>query len=377
MAKALKGYSEIKRRLKTGKGRGVVRDAENGTVSVSVPNIVRLVDGTWEIDNYVEIKTLDELKAYEEQNQEFMNLIKTRYPSIISRIFKNAYTTLYDTSKKTVASNILNGGVIDYDSAVIQTASTVVDPLPTCRYIVSRVNAENSPVQGKTQKIKPVVRPKGEVLEMLGAGKGKGFFLPEITENGVVVLPTKQNMLSCRFFAVSEGKYSEDQIYEYFATNMRMSESREFDEHDLWRVVEASKELYSIVNNMSSASQDKFENVNKYLRGLSIVNDFCSRRYNPDMSLIEAKYGKKKVQEIEGGDFEFDTPQFDEEDGQTVAEEKKGLLKISVVGGTVTQTGIKDGQLVMTISNDGQLYYEPVYSEDESTVTFVPIQPGN
>ena len=372
MAKIIKTYNEVKKGLKTGKGPYVHRNVQGEVFAVSLPNIVRFVDGKWQFDEYVEIGTLEELKEYEMQNQEFVTILKSQYPTIVSRIFKNAYTTLYDAGKQTVASQVLDGSVVDFDSAVLHTNSTVLGAVPTCRYIVSKVNADNSSVKtGVVPTIKPYKRPKEEVLEQLGSKK-TGFFLPEITENGVVVLPTKHNLLSCRFFAVTESQFSEEEVYKYLAENMMVSEHLSFDEHDLWRVVEASKDAYDALNGIGDTS----DRSTKLAKSLAVINDFCSRRYNPDMSVIESKYGKKKVKEIVdlGPEMDIDpgfVPEMEPE-----VEPERGYSKIVVEGPTDTKTSISGGKLIMTISGDGQVRYEPVFNEDEKVVTFVPIESG-
>ena len=345
-------------------------DSTEPFFSVRLPNIYKNSNGEWDYDGtMVDIGTLAEFNQYVDENEELYEIIKAQYPSVISTIWRSAFSKLYGT--ETVASKMLHGGTVDFDAVTLATAYEDSGEAPTINYIITKVNgkkAKNNPTA-----IKPYKKANSQVMSMLNSGK-EGYFLPEITENGVVVTATKNKRLNARCFAVEAGEYSEEQIREYLLANaeaMAMSseeQTKRETEAIVDEIMEKAKEAYrAIMSSDYSAIQESVER----------MNDLCSFVYRPDFSLIEEKAARRKPTFLRDDEFEVPGATFDDSTPVDAEEtEKGGVSTIIIEGDSTSKVKIdpEKGKVVLVIKNDGGVAYETFFEEDGKTLRAVPIE---
>lgn len=340
---------------------------------VELPNIKKGADGMWHNGgDMVEISSLAEFNAYIQDNEELYEILKRDYPAVISTIWKNTFAKL--TGDSTIASKMLHGGVISYDKIIANQGFDEYQDT-TFNYIIAKVNGQRK--VGTPVQIKPYKKTKKEVMKMLGAGK-EGYFLPELSDKGAVVVPTKESKLSVRFFAVSADEYTEEQVKEYLLANAMAeydltSGNMAETEAVVDAMIEKSKLAYAAIQSGRARDvQDLSEE----------INFMSSLLYQPDFSEIEEQYGKKKVHDL----GEIDTPDFEDDfeddlgsdDFEDTFEdekpEQKGLTEIVVEGKTLTDTDVDElGKIVLTITSKGGLAYETRYENEGQRIRFVPV----
>ena len=341
--------------------------------SVELPNIFKGNDGMWHSESdMVEISSLAEFNAYVQDNKELYEILKRDYPAVIATIWRNTFSKM--TGETSIASKMLHGGIISYDKIIANQGFDEYQDT-TFNYIISKVNGQRK--TGNPVQIKPYKKAKKQVMKMLGADK-EGYFLPELSETGAVVVPTKESKLSVRFFAVSADEYTEEQVREYLLANAVATydltrDDRAETEAIVDGIVDLSKKAYEAIQTGDAKKVQKYSEE---------INFWSSILYQPDFSEIEEQYGKKKVNDLGNvdepefedfaddlsGDFEEPSTDFEET-------EKVVLREIVVEGKSLTDTDVDEfGKIVLTITSKGGLAYETRYEEDGKKVRFVPIQ---
>ena len=248
---------------------------------VELPNIKKGADGMWRNGgDLVEISTLSEFNDYVNDNEELYAILKRDYPAVISTIWRNTFAKL--TGDSTIASKMLHGGLISYDKIIANQGFDEYQDT-TFNYIISKLNGQRQ--TGKPVYIKPYKKAKKEIMNMLGAGK-EGYFLPELSENGAVVMPTTESKLSVRFFAVSADEYTEDQVREYLLANAMA-------EYDF--TSGSTAETEAIIDDMIKQSKIAYAaiqsgNARQVQDSAEAMNFMSSLLYQPDFSEIEEQY---------------------------------------------------------------------------------------
>lgn len=358
----IKNKRAIKKEIRESEKLGLLPD-------VLLPNVKRMQDGTWDFSVASKtIATLNDFKKYEQENEEFYQIIKQNYPSIVSTIWKNAFSQLM--GYETLSGKVLSGEVIDFDLVVSNLGFSHHDKINSMRYIVDKVNGVNVSFAKNPVTVKKIKRTKNDVLNLFRTDVA-GYVLPEITENGVVVLPTKSKDLSCRFFAVADQEFTEEQVRDYLMQaivssnfNGNMSEIEEAVDY----VVELARDAYSDLH-LTSAHPENF------LESCKRINSACSGLYYPDFSLIEERYGKKKTEKFVEEYFETEGLIEDSKQGEVVLTQPEKLSKLVVEGKVSSDFDVDEfGKLVLTITNKGGLFYEPFYEDDGKTLRVVPVQ---
>lgn len=391
MAGLIKNKKAIERGLKnndriTAEVERTGIDSTEPYFNVQLPNIYKTSDGVWEFDGLDrEFDTYEEFQEYAAENEEFYQLLKERYPAVISTIWKSAFSKFY--GGETVASKMLHGGTVDYDALIMGTSfdEYSVDT-PTINYILTK--ACNKFNKHNPVSIKPYKKAKKEVMSMLGAGSTKGYFLPEITENGVVVTPTKFNKLSARFFAVEDGEYTEEQVREYLTINADYEFSDEKQ-----KALNIKDHVDSIIKQSRIAYESMMTNDMKSMRdAIERMNIDCSYLYAPDFSVIEQKETAKKMKSSTAGlgdtdSFDAtkaidDTPDYQADDTaapESYKERKVALEQIVIEGDTKTRTRLDSarGTVTLVLTNDGGLYYETSLEENGRVLRATPVSENN
>ncbi len=395
MAKIVSDKEQRKAEREFAKNKKVVekiertgKDIDYNFYSVELPDIRKSEDGSWVFGGeYIDIDTIEDFRLYAEDNNELFEIIKAQYPQIISTIYRQAISNLSDRNKKTIASKMLNGETFDLDKIAASTATYEWGrQTPTISYILSKVNGDKK--SGKPVAIKPYKKAKKEVMNYLNGGREqRGFFLPEITENGLVVTPTKDKRLSPRFFAVGENEYTEEQVREYLLANAVTTAERYGSSES------AERERQDIVNAIIERAMLGYDAIiNEDPRTLQIateeMNYLCSIIYEPDFSVIEQKEAVKRAKAVStglGGKDKFDTTRrvddafVPDDDLIDVLDDETGkrakLSEIVIEGDTNTKTkyDASRGVVTLVLSNDGGLHYETNFEENGKVLRATPI----
>lgn len=353
--------------------------------SVALPDIEKSETGEWIFGgDLVEIDTLEAFNAYMSENEELYAIIKANYPSIISTIWRSAFAKMY--GGETVASKMLHGMPVDLDSVVMASSFYEYSAdEPTINYILTKVNNLNT--KNNQTTIKPYRKANKEVMSLLNAGEPMGYFLPEITEKGVVVTPTKNKRLSARFFAVGDSEYSVEQVIDYLMAN---ASARTFADPE-----EDLAETEALVNEILELSQVAYVammkgRTNEFRNAVEKMNVNCSYLYNPDFSVIEQKATRKKQVYLEDDGMTIPPVDFDDQSiaGDTdvnaadeMVDEKPQavvpvLEKIIVEGETSSTTKLnrEKGTITLILTNEGGLCYETSFEDDGKTLRATPAQ---
>ena len=391
MADLIKGKKSIAKEMM--KNRKKLEELERTGVdpvepfyTIELPDIEKAETGEWVFGgDTVEIDSLEAFNAYMSENEELYEIIKNNYPSVISTVWRSAFGKMY--GGESVASKMLHGKPVDLDSVVMATSfyEHSADE-PTINYILTKVN--NIVRKNNVTTIKPYKKAKKEVMSLLGASKGKGYFLPEITENGVVVTPTKSNRLSARFFAVGENEYTPEQVKEYLMVN---ASARTYDDE-----AKDAAETESFVDEILKLSQKAYSamlegKTTEFRNAVEMMNVNCSYIYNPDFSVIEQKEAAKKAKTAEpssvfglGGSDLFGAsqspdgfvPDTTEEFAEPEPKKTSGIYEIIVEGeaNAKTKYDASRGKVTLVLTNDGGLYYETSLENEGRTLRATPME---
>ncbi len=361
-------------------------DKKEPMFSVQLPNIYKNPEGNWDFDGELrDFDTLAEFNAYAQENEEFYQFLKESYPIIISTIWRSAFSKMYGS--ETVAGKLLRGSTVDLDSiAIASTFNEHGFDEPTINYIITKVNgakAKNNPAT-----ITPYRKAKKEIMSMLGADSKTGYFLPEITDKGAVVTATKNNRLCVRFFAVSDGEYTPEQVKEYLLANadagfLTKAQNDSETESFVDSLIEKSRKAYSAMMRSDIPGLQS---------AVESMNVDCSYIYRPDFSLIEQKETGKRTFYLEDEEFDISPAPFDDDFGSSSVDEdfstavkpkvepnKKKVPELSeiiVEGNTNTKTNYdsQKGKVILVLTNDGGLHYETNFENEGKTLRVSPVE---
>lgn len=226
-----------------------------------LPNVVFDAKGQFVIGKgYVEISDYEQFCKYISTQSAVIEYLKANYPSVIAKIYKNALSELTDPEKSTIAGKLLTGkNVRDIESF---DAGLATNGESTVYGIIKTINTRQSGVKGKKVVLPVVKRPKSTVMSMFARDK-KGYFVPEIDENGLVVIPSKdKSHFNLKFIGVKESDVTKEQLIEFFKAPF--GDKADESGVDFEKLVELCKNAYKSMEDSNSVH---------YVQEIS---DFCA-----------------------------------------------------------------------------------------------------
>lgn len=391
MEKFLNNQTEVVKKLKKS-------DRKKLGFSVELPDVYLDENGDWQSYRNIVISSYAEFCEYAKKHEEIIQFLKNNYPEVVSVIWKNAFSEFSSTKGSTIAGKLLSGEKISLNKLL--SASSVNDSRNAISGILRRLNYTKAGIKGEKVTLPVMKKTKKEVMSLLESSS-EGYYLPELDENGMVVLPVDKTHFAGNFFAVNASEVTEEQVRDYLSAPIANSKDANKDNPNLIVAISLSKEIYRQIGKPEMTSW------------VRLMLDICADIYPLSFSKIQDK--KPRKQEIVnepvilpmpeegnkpvavGDDFDLpvendedslslendDEPLIPENDDDMFApenfdesaipesddEQKQkdvGISKIVVEGKTVSETDVnEEGKLIMSISNRDGLTFTFVLSEDE------------
>lgn len=389
MERFLNNQTEVVKKLKKS-------DRKKLGFSVELPDVYLDENGDWQSYRNIVISSYAEFCEYAKKHEEIIQFLKSNYPEVVSVIWKNAFSEFSSTKCSTIAGKLLSGEKIS--STKLLSAASSSDSKNAIRGILRRLNFTKSGIKGEKVTLPVMKKTKKEVMSLLESSS-EGYYLPELDENGMVVLPVDKTHFAGNFFAVNASEVTEEQVREYLAAPIVNSKVANKNNLDL--LVTLSKEIYRKIGKPEMTSWVRMmldTCADVYPLSFTEIQDKKSRKQeivNEPVILPMPEEGNKPV--VVCDDFDLpvendedllslendDEPLIPENDDDMFApenfdesailesddEQKQkdvGISKIVIEGKTVSETDVnEEGKLIMSISNRDGLTFTFVLSEDE------------
>ena len=261
--------------------KDVIKGLKSRTIVVVLPDFEKLPNGKWEQKGNVEIKTYGEYIKYARKHKEIMPEIKRNFPSAVSIIWRNAFTELAGPAGATIAGSFADDK--NKTAQKVYGMGTRSDAENSVYGILNTLNAKKDGMKGVYIDL-PFIRTKEEVYETFKQGKN-GYFVPQITENGLVVTPAKgQTHFNINFMAFDASEVTEEEVFAYFIApfvNSKEPINVNFD----W-LMGLSKETFRLIGD---------NKMNDFARAIS---DFCLKYYPLDLTALEDTKKQIKIEPI-------------------------------------------------------------------------------
>ncbi len=339
MEKFLNNQTDIVKKLKKS-------DKKKLSFTIELPDVYLDESGNWVSDRNVVISSYLEFCEYAKRHEEIISFLKNNYPEVISTIWKNAFSEFSSAKGSTIAGKLLSGQKIS--SKKIFASASSSDSKNAIHGILRRINHTKDGINGEKVTLPVMKKTKKEVMTML-ENSPEGYYLPELSEDGLVVMPVDKTHFAGNFFAVNASEVAEEQVREYLYAPI--AKSKDVNKNNLDLIVKLSKEIYKKIGKPEMTSW------------VRMMIDTCADVYPLSFLGIEDKNLRKKNKANEPvGARDDQVNGYDDEQNN----EDMGISRIIVEGKSISETDVnEEGKLIMSITSKNGLSYTFVVSEDE------------
>ena len=259
-------------------------NTKTGKNFIMVPDFDKDADGNYVMkDELLKINTLAGFKDYIAKHQEIVEFLGENYPKLVSTIYKNTMTSFTDPKGRTTYAKIFSGKPVK-NTEIYQEAHAT-DIRSIFSGFLKTYNAKNMGLEGNDVLLPKVKRTKKQFMKLFEKNN-KGYMIPEIDKNGLVVNATNsKDDFSVNFIAVPAEDVTNYQLSDYFTAP--------FGD----KIVEAIIDCGVDFDKIEELCLKAYENIGQaeMVESLEEIMDYCMAVYPLSFSRFKADPIKTKM----------------------------------------------------------------------------------